>query len=74
MKNPLLMLDTQLAVKVYGPAARELTLRGRVADKILDALQRPDYYREIVEDVRRYLLTHHLYEGRVEEFVSVLRG
>src|SRR5262249_25475419 len=26
---PLLMLDEELAVAVYGPAARELTLRGR---------------------------------------------
>lgn len=71
---PLLMLDTDLAVAVYGPAARELTLPGRVADKILDALRRPDYYRGIVEEVRLHLLAHHPYEKRVEEFVSVLRG
>jgi hypothetical protein len=71
---PLLMLDTALAVAVYGPAARELTLPGRVADRVLDALRRPTYYREIVEDVRRHLLAHHPYEKRVEELVSVLRG
>ena len=69
---PLLMLDTDLAVAVYGPAARELTLPGRVADKMLDALRRPDYYAEIVEDVRRHLLAHHPYEKRVKELVSAL--
>lgn len=71
---PLLMLDTELAVAVYGPAARELTLPGRVATKILDALRRPEHYRAIVEDVRRHLLAHHPYEERVEELVSILRG
>ncbi|PRQ02452.1 hypothetical protein ENSA5_22700 [Enhygromyxa salina] len=71
---PLLMLDTEFAVAVYGPAARELTLAGRVASKVLDALRRPDHYREVVEDVRRHLLAHHPYEKRVEELVSVLRG
>lgn len=71
---PLLMLDTDLAVAVYGPAARELVLPGRIAEKLLDALRRPDHYRGVVEDVRRHVLAHHPYERRVEELVSALRG
>jgi hypothetical protein len=69
---PLLMLDDDLAEAVYGPAGLELTLPGRVAEKILDALKRPDHYRGIVEDVRRHLLTHHSYRRRVEELVAAL--
>ena len=69
---PLLMLDRGLAEAVYGPAARELTLKGRVAEKILDALRRPDHYRGVVEDVRRHLLAHHSYRRRVEELVTAL--
>jgi hypothetical protein len=69
---PLLMLDADLAAAVYGPAGRELTLPGRVADKLLDALQRPDHYREIVKDVRRHLLKHQHYHRRVEELVATL--
>ena len=71
---PLLMLDADLAEEVYGPAARELTLPGRVAEKVLDALRRPDHYQEIVKEVRRHLLAHHAYDARVEELVSVLEG
>jgi hypothetical protein len=67
------MLDTDLAVAVYGPAARELTLPGRVAEKLLDALRRPAYYRDIVEEVRRHLTKHHLYHRRVEELVAALK-
>lgn len=71
---PLLMLDTDLAQAVYGPAARELTLPGRAAEKILDALQRPDHYREVVADVRKHLLAYHSYERRVGELVAALGG
>ena len=69
---PLLMLKDDLAEAVYGPAGRELTLPGRAAEKILDALKRPDYYRQVVEDARRYMLTHHSFRHRVEELVTAL--
>jgi hypothetical protein len=68
------MLDEDHAEAVYGPAARELVLTGRVAEKLLDALRRPDHYRAIVEDVRRYLTTHYSYDRRVEELVAALRS
>jgi hypothetical protein len=71
---PLLMLDPTLAVAVYGPAAKELILPGRVAEKLLDALQRPDHYRGIVQDVRRHLAAHYSYDRRVEELVAALRN
>jgi hypothetical protein len=71
---PLLMLDPDHAEAVYGRAARELTLRGRVAEKLLDALKRPEDYRGIVEDVRRHLATHHSYGRRLEEMISVMRN
>ncbi len=69
---PLLMLGPEIVEEVYGPAAHELTLPGRVADKILDALRRPDHYRAIVQEVRRHMLAHHPYRRRVEELVAVL--
>jgi hypothetical protein len=69
---PLLMLDPDFAEEIYGPAGRELTLTGRVAEKILDALQRPDYYRELVEDVRGHLMIEHSYDRRVRELVAAL--
>jgi hypothetical protein len=69
---PLLMLEPDFAEAVYGPAGRELTLPGRVAEKVLDALQRPDHYRGIVEEVRRHLIVHHSYSRRVAELITAL--
>lgn len=69
---PLLMLDEDHAEEVYGPAARELTLPGRVAEKIADALENEDRYRAIVADVRAHLRTHHSYEARVGELFAAL--
>ena len=69
---PLLMIDADHAEAVYGPAARDLVLSGQVAERLLDALRRPQYYRGIVEDVRRHLITHYSYDQRVEELVAAL--
>lgn len=69
---PLLMLDPDHAEEVYGSAARELTLPGRVAEKIADALANEDHYRAIVADVRAHLRTHHPYEKRVHELFAML--
>ena len=71
---PLLMLDDDHAEAVYGPAARELILSGQVAEKLLDALHRPDHYRGVVEDVRRHLIAHYSYDQRVEELVAAVRN
>jgi hypothetical protein len=71
---PLLMLDADHAQAVYGPAGRELSLPGAVAEKLLDALRRPDHYRGVVADVRRHLIANYSYDQRVEELVAALRS
>ena len=70
---PLLMLDGDLAEAVYGPAARELVLKGRVVERLLDALRRPEHYQDIVRDVRRHLAARYAYDLRIEELVTALR-
>ncbi len=69
---PLLMLDDQIARDVYGPAARELMLRDNIADKILDALARPDHYREVVATIRKHLAANNSYYKRMAELVSAI--
>lgn len=69
---PLLMLDADHAASVYGPAARELVLRGAVAEKIRDALARPEYYHGLVREVRGHLAAHHNYDRRLNELVELL--
>ena len=67
---PLLALDADHAAAVYGPAGRELSLKGCARDKVADALARPDHYRGLVQDVRRHLALHHGYERRMQELVA----
>jgi len=69
---PLLMLTPSEAEQVYGAAGRELALDGNVDHKLVDALDRPAAYKEIVEQVRSHLLAHHSYRQRVHELVSAL--
>jgi len=71
---PLLMLEEDHAEAVYGPAARELILTGHVAEKLLDALRRPEHYHGLVEDVRCHLATHHSYDRRIEELIVAMQN
>lgn len=71
---PLVMLDPDHAEMIYGPAGRELVLHDRIADKLLDALNHPEKYGEIVQEVRRHLVGHHSYHNRVQELVTALRA
>lgn len=71
---PLVMLDPDDAEAVYGPAGRELALDDRIDDKLLDALEQPRKYQEIVEEVRHHLVAHHSYEVRVHELVAALEA
>jgi hypothetical protein len=71
---PLVMLEPDHAEMVYGPAGRELALYDRIADKLLDALTRPEKYQEIVREVRRHLVTHHSYRSRVQQLVAALEA
>lgn len=67
---PLLMLDANHAESVYGRAGRELSIPGRVAETLVDALERPGYYRDLVGEVRRHLARNHSYDRRIEELTA----
>jgi hypothetical protein len=71
--TPLVMIDPDHAEMVYGPAGRELALCGDIGEKLVDVLRRPQKYREVVDDVRKHLLSHHTYRHRVQELVTALQ-
>jgi hypothetical protein len=71
---PLVMVGADQAEAVYGPAGRELALTGDVAGKLLDALERPQKYEDIVREVRSHLAARHSYRRRVEELVAALES
>jgi hypothetical protein len=71
---PLVMLDPDHAESVYGSSGRELALHGNIADKLLDAVQNPRRYQEIVQEVRRHLFAHHSYRKRTQQLVESLRA
>jgi len=69
---PLVMLHPSDAELVYGPAGRELTLHGRLDEKLIEVIEHPARYTEIVNEVRSHLIRHHSYRQRVNELVSAL--
>jgi hypothetical protein len=70
---PLVMLDPDHAELIYGRGGRELALHDGIANKLIDALNQPYKYREIVQEVRRHLIKYHSYCVRVQELVTALQ-
>jgi len=71
---PLVMLEPAHAESIYGPAGRELALHGNISDKLLDVVQHPLRYQEIVQEVRSHLVSCHSYQKRMQQLVEALRA
>jgi hypothetical protein len=71
---PLFEQDEEYVRAVYGARAVELMLGRNLRDKILDVLERPDYYAATVTEVRKHLAAKHSYRLRLEELLEIIRG
>jgi hypothetical protein len=70
---PLFGFEPAFAEEVYGPAATELVLPPHaVADKVLDVLQRPEYYGGVVAELREHLAVHHSYAARLQQLLEIV--
>jgi hypothetical protein len=71
---PLFALDRSYVTDIYGEAASELVLDGNATERIADVMQRPDYYADIVRQLRKDLAEKHSFEVRVKELVEVAQN
>jgi hypothetical protein len=72
---PLLGLDEEYVQEIYGERALELVLPDeRPEEKILDMVDRPSYYAEIVRGVRRHLAEQHSYAARLRQLLAIVES
>jgi hypothetical protein len=72
---PLFAQDPAYVEEIYGRAALELVMpRERPHEKILDILERPRYYAEIVQGIRRRLGEQHSYAARLRELLEIVKS
>jgi hypothetical protein len=72
---PVFELDPEYVEEIYGEEAVQLALPAvDPEDKVLDIVERPDYYRTLVERMRRRLAEKHSYQMRLRELVGVIKG
>jgi hypothetical protein len=70
---PLFAQDAEYVKSIYGERAEALVLRDSesASDQILEVLDRPEKYAEVVRDVRRHLADKHSYAVRLQELVQI---
>jgi hypothetical protein len=72
---PLFGLDETEVREIYGDAAAKLVLRPDDArEKILDIINRPDYYRDSVRDIRQQLAARHSHTARLLELIDIVEA
>jgi hypothetical protein len=71
---PLFAQDAEFVKAVYGEDALPLVLRDgpEASEQILDVLQRPEEYAQIVLSIRRHLAEKHSYAARLRELVRIV--
>jgi len=70
---PLFLLDRTYVTEIFGERAMELVLDGEHAhEKIVDVLERPEHYAEIVMSIREDFGQHHSPEARLRELVEII--
>ena len=70
---PLFLLNREYVIQIFGERAIELMISGDDdSDKILDVLARPDYYADIVMDIRRDFRERHSPDARLRELIGYI--
>jgi hypothetical protein len=70
---PIFLLNRGYVAEIFGERATELLLEEEDAhEKIIDVLDRPEYYGEIVMGIRRDFARRHTPEARLRELVTLV--
>ena len=70
---PLFLLNRDYVTDIFGERAVELMIEGNDGqDKIVDVLERPDYYAEIVMDIRKEFRERHSPDARLRELIGFI--
>jgi len=72
---PIFGSDPDFVEETYGTRAQALVLpKDRPEELIIDVIERPQHYSEIVEDIRRVLAKKHSYTARLNELVAIINS
>ena len=71
---PVFGLDEGHVQEIYGECAAELVLGSDAPERLLDMVQRPDHYAELVADIRRRLGEHHSQCARLLELIDIVES
>jgi hypothetical protein len=72
---PLFGLDAEYVKEMYGEPAVELALPKDLAaaqQKVVDIIDRPEHYAQIVMGIRKHMSEKHSFRARVRELVAIV--
>ncbi|MFI7495067.1 hypothetical protein ACH9D2_10160 [Kocuria sp. M4R2S49] len=72
---PLLVLDEGHVKEIYGEAGLELLLPEQDQhEKIVDIVERPAHYAEVLAEIQSHLASHHSHRARLAELLQIIEA
>jgi hypothetical protein len=71
---PVFGLDEAHVEEIYGPPARKLVLGADASEQLLDMIERPGYYADLLVQIRRHLAEHHSPTARLRELIDIIES
>jgi len=72
---PLFVLDPMHAQEIYGEQALELVLpEDNPQEKILDIINNPNRYRDVVTGIRQHLVENHSHSARLRRLTEIIQS
>jgi hypothetical protein len=72
---PLFMADAAYVKEIYGDTAVDLVMRpDDLRNQIVDIVDRPEHYREMVNGIRRHLSVHHSHAARLRQLIDIVEN
>ena len=72
---PIFGLDAEYVSEIYGPAGKELVVSSeRGGSTLLNMIENPHCYIELIEDIRHHLAGHHTQLIRLAELIEIIES
>jgi hypothetical protein len=71
---PLFMQEPGFVQDTYGEVALDLVAGEKPSEKIADILDRPNYYQELVQNLRTIAAQRYSYEARLQQIMEMLEA
>lgn len=71
---PLFVVDEAHVAEIYGEVGKELVLQEEGTNRIMDIMNRPEHYADVVAEIQEHLALEHSHAARLHELIEIIES